>query len=147
MNIVNPKIPTHNRYSIFARCLNSDQDKEFHDTETKTLTQTPTLHKIQPNQPQTLLPPIYIYWNINHTKLLDALKEKYNNNFQVKFTSGRLKVMFTKQISWNLKICQKDNIEYHTFTVNSEKLLIVVLKGLIQLREGRIHENLKNQGL
>lgn len=34
MEIANPKIPTGNKYSIFAKYVDSDQDIEFYDTET-----------------------------------------------------------------------------------------------------------------
>ncbi|KAK1131919.1 hypothetical protein K0M31_016066 [Melipona bicolor] len=44
-------------------------------------------------------------------------------------------------------ICQKDNVEYHTITINSEKTFTIVLKELIGLSEARICENLKNQGV
>ncbi|CAD1480635.1 unnamed protein product [Heterotrigona itama] len=42
-------------------------------------------------------------------------------------------------------ICLTKNIEYHTYTINTEKTLTIVLKGLIRLLELRICNNLKSQ--
>ncbi|KOX75859.1 hypothetical protein WN51_13343 [Melipona quadrifasciata] len=41
----------------------------------------------------------------------------------------------------------KENIQFHTFTITTEKILIVVLKGLIKLNKKTILSNLKTQGL
>ena len=85
--------------------VDSDQDIEFHDSETnKKDTHTP--HKIQSNQLQFLPLHLNLHGNINHIKLLDALKAKYNNNFQAK-----LKVIFTNHTDFTdfKDICQKDS--------------------------------------
>ena len=44
-------------------------------------------------------------------------------------------------------ICLKENIEYHIYTIDTEKTLTVVLKRLIRLSEFEISNNLKSQGL
>lgn len=42
-------------------------------------------------------------------------------------------------------VCRKENIQFHTFAF--EKILTVVLKGLIELTEKTILNNLRSQGL
>ena len=44
-------------------------------------------------------------------------------------------------------VCRKQGIQFHTFTLNSEEILTVVLKGLIKLDPKIILNNLKTQGL
>ena len=44
-------------------------------------------------------------------------------------------------------ICVKENIEFHTYTVTSEKTLTAVLKSLIRPSLTRITENIRCQGL
>ena len=101
-----------------------------------------TLRKTQPFKSS----PIYIHDNVNHAKLIDALKEKYNNAFQAKYTSGKLKIVSTNiNFSEFKTICLKDNIKYHNCTINSEKTLTVVLKRLFHLPELRICNSLKSQ--
>ena len=81
--------------------------------------------------------------------MLDALKEKYKNAFQIKRLSNKLKVTFinTKDFSNFKAICQKENIEYHTYMISIEKTTTVALKDLIKLPESRICSSIKNQGL
>ncbi|CAD1480642.1 unnamed protein product, partial [Heterotrigona itama] len=51
--------------------------------------------KTQVTKSQNTKPlPIYEHGNINHAKILDAFREKYNNAFQIKFTFNKLKIMF-----------------------------------------------------
>ena len=45
------------------------------------------------------------------------------------------------------EVCLKENIQFHTFTIATEKMFTVVMKGLIQLSEKTIMNNLKTQGL
>lgn len=60
--------------------------------------------------------------------------------------------MFTNLLQTNITndfndfkfICKKENIEFYTYTVNSEKTTTVVLKGL---PVARICENIESQGL
>lgn len=75
-----------------------------------------TSYPITPPPPP--LPTIYIHSNVNHTKLIDVLKDKYNNAFQAKYTSDKLKIMFANiNDFFEFKtICLKENIEYHTYT-------------------------------
>ena len=79
-------------------------------------------HPKRPSHHQPL-PPSYINGNVNHAKLIDALKDKYNNAFQTKYTSGKLKIMFANinDFSEFKTICLKENIQYHTHTINTEK--------------------------
>lgn len=82
--------------------------------------------------------------------ILSYLKKKFNNAYQVKFVSN--KIMFTNLLQTNITndfndfkfICKKENIEFHTYTVNFEKTTTVVLKGL---PVARICENIESQGL
>ena len=94
------------------------------------------------------LPPIYIHCKIDHLKLLDALKSKYQNAFQAKFTSDKLKMMFVKIKDFTAfkAICINHNNEFHPYTLTSEKTLSVVLKGLIRLPLTRISENIRWPG-
>ena len=113
--------------------------------ENKTPNKNSTITKPQNTKP----PPINIHGKLNYAKLLDVLKEKYQNVFQVKVTSNKLKVMFANinDFSEFKTICQKENIEYHTYTVSSKKSITVVLKELIKLPEDRICNSIKSQGL
>ncbi|CAD1470616.1 unnamed protein product, partial [Heterotrigona itama] len=103
----------------------------------KTLTDNTIYENTTPNSNLTITKPRntklpLIYAKINHVKLLDALKEKYTNTFQVKFTSNKLKIIVPHL--------------FHT-TLSTEKTTTVVSKGLIKLPETRICNNIKNQGL
>ncbi|CAD1471827.1 unnamed protein product, partial [Heterotrigona itama] len=64
---------------------------------------------------------------------LDALKMKYNNDFQAELTCSKLKVMFTRQtVFMDFKNgCPQEN----AFTANLEKIVTVVLKGLFLEQE------------
>ena len=98
MEILNPEIPTKNRFSIFAECINKEQDNtnnhtnfhmennKIHDEETAFIT-NPIISK--PRSIKQL--PIYVHGNINHVKLLE---DKYKNAFQAKYMSNKLKIMF-----------------------------------------------------
>ena len=44
-------------------------------------------------------------------------------------------------------VCRKENIQFHTFTIASEKILTVVLKSFIKLNEKTILNDIKTQGL
>ena len=61
--------------------------------------------------------------------------------------SNNLKIMFTNLNDFTefKKICQKDNIEHHTYTVDTQTT-IVVLRRFIKFPVSRICENIKDQG-
>ena len=44
-------------------------------------------------------------------------------------------------------ICQKENVKYHIYTINTEETITIVLKSFIKLPEARICDNIKKQGL
>ncbi|CAD1468631.1 unnamed protein product [Heterotrigona itama] len=116
--------------TAFTCDLDSDQNIEFHDNETNekhTNTNYATQNPTKLISPPTRIP-IYIHRNINHTKLLDALKMKYNNNFQAKFICSKLKMSAEK--------CFYDKFRENLYSGPKR-----VLPG------ARICENLKNQGL
>ena len=151
MEILNPEIPTKNRFSLFAECINKEQDNtnnhtnshmennKIHNEETAPIT-NPTISKPRPIKS----PPIYVHGNINHQAI-----DKYKTAFQAKYTSNKLKIMFDNiNSSTDFKaICKQENIEFHTYTVSAEKTCTVVLKELIKLPESRIYNSIKNQRL
>ncbi|CAD1473451.1 unnamed protein product [Heterotrigona itama] len=128
MDIINPTIQTTNRFSLFTEQDNSIQNPS----------RVTPLHTYKA---------IYVHGKINHAKLLDVLKEKYNNAFQAKFISNKLKIIFANDFAEFKTTFQKEYQEYHTYTVSEEKTITVALKGLIKLPEARICNNIKNQGL
>ena len=142
-----PTIATQNRYGIPAECLinNENDNTDQQNLEPPVTSANPVITKPSNIKP----PPINLHGNINHFKFLETLKTKYHNNFHIKFTSDKLKIMF-HNIS-NFKefkdICRNDNIQYHTYVISTEKVLIVVLKGLIKFPEKTIINNLRTQGL
>ena len=157
METIHPEIPTNNRFSLFAECLNIEHNNTIRNTNSYTNDTKPTAEKISTHKstdtnPRNIKPPpIYIHGNINHVKLLDALNDKYKNAFHVKFTSNNLKIMFenTNHFADFKNICKKENIQYHTYTISTEKTITIVLKGLIKLPVQRISNSnsIKNQGL
>ena len=49
-------------------------------------------------------------------------------------------------ISMNSKnLCRKDNIQFHTYTISSKKVLSIVLKGLVKLLDKTVINNLKKK--
>lgn len=70
-------------------------------------------------------------------------------SFYIKYVSHKLKVMFHNIAEFNNfeDVCRKENIQFHRFTIAFEKILTVVLKGLIELNEKTILNNLRSQGL
>lgn len=62
-----------------------------------------------------------IHGNINHIKLLDVFRDKYQNAPQTKFT--KLKIIFANQKSYiDFKaICVRENIEFRTYIISFEK--------------------------
>ena len=71
------------------------------------------------------------------------------DKFYVKYVSQKLNFMFQEIEDFvNFKdICRKQGIQFHTFTLSSEEILTVVVKGLIKLEPKIILNNLKTQGL
>lgn len=155
MEHTNPAIPIKNRYSVFADCLINKQDNNKRNTTSMDNTYSnanlqaiPPIMTPKKIQPSTPLPLQSIHGNVNHIKLIYALKDKYNT-FQAKYTFAKLKIMLINinDFSESRTICLKENIEYYTYTINTEKILTVVLKELIHLPELRISNNLKSEGL
>ncbi|KOX72934.1 hypothetical protein WN51_01864 [Melipona quadrifasciata] len=123
---INPDIPTKNRFSIFAECLIKEPDTE--KTNIKPTTGNNTAHSkatsnlnsINIKPINTKPPPIYIHGNIDHIKLLDALKNKFKNAFQVKFVPNKLKVMFANKLKTNNQRIFK-KFSYHDLQPKSPK--------------------------
>lgn len=132
---------TTKKYSIFADCIINDREaKEQTYICRNTNTDNPinsdsASQRLQITKP----PPIYIHGNINHIKLLDAFRSKYQNVFQAKFI--KLKIMFANQKGYiNFKaLCVKENIEFRTYIISSEKNNINNLKRI------NTHTNSKNK--
>ena len=110
-----PNIPTKNCYSIFADChISNDENTDTHPQHIPVNTNGPDPANTKP-------PPLYVHGQIDHYKLLEALKAKYQDKFQVKFTSGKLKIMFQNIIYFKefKEICHKENIQYHTYAIQN----------------------------
>ena len=139
-----PNVITQNRFGILAECLLNDMEHIDEPDNGNTVTRT---HQNPSTDQGKIKPsPIYIHGNINYQKLLEALKTKYNERFHAKYTADKLKVIFQniKDFKEFKELCRKDNIQFHTYI---EKVLIVVLKGLVKLPDRTIINNLKRQGL
>ena len=99
MDHINLDIPTKHRYSVFADCVINDLDSDPKNTELQNdipnANTAINLNLPTKKPPTGKSPPIYIHGKIGHLKLLDTLKSKYQNAFQTKFTSNKLKIMFT----------------------------------------------------
>ena len=152
MENIHPEIPTNNRFSLFDECLNTEHNNTIRNTNSytddiKSTAEKISTHKSTNTKPRNIKsPPIDIHGNINHVRLLDALNDKYKNAFHVKFTSNNLKIMFenTNHFADFKNICKQKNIQYHTYTISTEKIITVVLKGLIKLPVQRISNSIKN---
>ena len=94
-------------------------------------------------------PPIYLHGNIDHTKLLQALKSSYDNRFHIKYASSKIVIRFQSlpDFSHFKDVCRKEGIQFHTFSLPTEKTLTVVPKGLIKLHDKIILDNMNSQGL
>ena len=77
---------------------------------TSTHTKTKYLIKTSTKAQNTKPPSINIHGKLNYAKLLDALKVKYKNAFQVKVTFNKLKIMFANINDFSETTCQKENI-------------------------------------
>ena len=130
---------SQNRYSIFADCLVQDTNQ----TNTEQ-TNGPNSQTKIPQKPTSVKPPpIYLHGKLNHTKLLEALKTSYNNRCYIKFVSKKLKIMFHNITDYSdfKNVCRKQNIQFHTFTVSTKKILTVILKGIIKISDKVIINN------
>ena len=137
-----PNVPTQNRFSIFADCLlhdtdhtNTDQANEGantypENTQTSTNIKPPATRQYQPRQTTR-----------NYSRQQSIL-------YQIRLTK-RLKIIFHNLTEYHdfKEVCRKENIQFHIFTVSTEKILTVVLKGLIKLNEKVIINYLKAQAL
>ena len=89
----NPTVPTHNRYRIFSDCLLRDDEADnAHEESCDSNTFPANLSSPSNTKP----PPIYLHGNINHNKLLKALKTSYGDRFHIKYVSQKLKFLFQK---------------------------------------------------
>ena len=139
---------TSNRYGILTHSL-LEEDEPEQSGQTSTTTGTHAAPTEVPDQVKIKPPPVYIHGKIDHAKLLETVREKFDNKFHAKFSSGKLKIVFQNLgdfLSFK-EICQNDKIQYHTYSIPTEKVLIVVLKELIKLPSKTIINELKTQGL
>ena len=147
MDSITPAIPTQNRFGILAKCkINTEKtNPSSRDTLTKDAPQKP--NTIDP--PTTKPPPIYIHGELDYHIFLDAIKDRYDSRYQVKFTSNKLKINFYNIPDFNdfKELCRAENIQYHTYSIQTERPITVALKGLIKLPAKIITNNLKSQGL
>ena len=141
----NINVPTNNRFGVLAHCLINDDET---DTP-KQMTEHKTDTEKDSDSPNKKPPPIYIHGTISHRKLLETLNEKYNNKFHAKLSADKLKIIFQHVEDHKdfIEICRNDKIQFHTYSIPSEKVLTVVLKGLIRLPDKTIINSLKTQGL
>ena len=114
MDSINLDIQLANQLNVSSQIKTLLNKKNIH-TNNKITHENPAANSnahIMKSQNTKLLP-IYIHGNINHIKLLDALKEKYKNTFQVKFVSNKLKIMFTNLNDFNdfKTTCKNENME------------------------------------
>lgn len=133
-------IPLSNRFDTLSD-FTEDEDE---DAETQ-------------NKPSSLdikkqkIPPIVVYCLFHdHAKSIQSLKDKLNEDIDIKFKVNRI-IIFSK--------CQKDHeiicrtlktnkIEFHTYTLPSQKLLKMVLKDVApNLTCDEILESLTDQNL
>ena len=91
-------------------------------------------------------PPIYIDDKIDYLKLLDEFKSKYQNAFQAKFTFDKLKIMFAniKDFTEFKAICIRENIEFHTYILTSEKIIKCTLNVVLnqKLNPTPVYQNM-----
>ena len=124
-------------------------DTELSDQSNNSTQGTHETAEINPEHDKIKRLPIYIHGNINHAKLLEVLKTKYQNNLHAKYTSSKLKISFQNIEDFKefKELCQLDNVQYHTYSISTEKVLTVVLKGLVKFPEKTIINDLKIQGV
>ena len=125
MYIINPNIYTNNRFSIFADCLITDTDNQ--KTNIKPITDNIIEHKDTTTNTSNRR-------QAYKHEVTGYLKEQIRK-FEVEFVSNKLKIMFNNVNNFTefKTICKKENIEFRTYTIISEKATTVVLKDLIRL--------------
>ena len=95
-------------------------------------------------------PPLYVQnFDEDLLKLSKSLEENYGKDFNLKFLGNRVRIQVYKVDDFNdLKSrLLTGNLAFHTFTMNSRKVLTVVLKGLSRVPSEEILSEIKSHGL
>lgn len=139
-------IPLTNRFDSLSDQSDIADETESEDSDSQTQNQASSR-----NNKKQKIPPYVVYCLFeDHTKTIRSLKEKLNEDIDIKFKVNRI-IIFPK--------CQKDheiigrnlkynNIEFHTYTLPNQKLLKMVLKDIApNVTPDEILESLSDQNL
>lgn len=131
-NALNPEI-----MDIVLENRNTEDEKDLEEQEAE--------------ESKVKIPPIVVHSYVNnHMETLNKIKEEMKEDFVISAKNNRL-IIKTKNIDdYNLmlKKVSDSKVEYHTYTIESEKILKLVLKGLApNIQTDVIKENLISNGL
>lgn len=158
-----PNVSVKNRFSIlssFQRDLEASPAEEgpasLHPTKTGALSLNPgnlaaSGHSSPvPKATGARPPPIYVqYFDGDLLKLSRSLEESYGKDFNLKFLGNRVRIQVFRVEDFNdLKSrLLSGNMAFHSFTINSQKVLVVVIKGLSRVPVEDILAEIKTHGL
>lgn len=82
-------------------------------------------------------------------KLSASIKSDYGEGFKLKFLGDRIRIQLVKVEDFHdlKKKLFGENKAFHTFTMNAQKALVVVLKGLSRVPSETILADIREQGL
>ena len=97
------------------------------------------------------VPPIVVHCLVNnHMETLDAIKSELKEDFDVSVRRNRIIIKTKNLEDYNIMIkkVEKSKAEYHTYTLQSEKILKLILKGLApNIPADVVKKNLEDAGL
>jgi len=137
----NTQTPTHTpSQKRFARESTPDPQTDEHNNNSQRTT----------NTREKKLPPIYLTSKVkNYITFAKALKQSVGDNFQLKFLGEQIKIQFFKINDFKdfKKYAIEKNFTFHTYSLPDEKTLTVTLKGLPNIPDLSIQNELAQQGI
>jgi len=166
-------IVTHNRFACLSQdenitddCMDTQQNdqeilqSQLHDTRRKRFAREPDADKgknehthdttQQTNVREKKPPPIYLTSKVkNYVSFTNALKESVGDNFQLKYLGENIKIQFykTKDFIDFKKYAIEMYYTFHTYSLPNEKTMIVTLKGLPNIPDLSIQQELQQHGI
>jgi len=128
------------RRKRFAR----DPDNETNQAESLNASKQP--QNVRERKP----PPIYLTSKVkDYIQFSKILKDSIGDNFYLKYLGDQIKIQFfkTKNFTDFKKYAIDMNFTFHTYSLPDEKSITVTLKGLPNISNLLIQEELKNHGI
>jgi len=136
-----------------------DENIETHDSRRKRFARDPNFKsaldesKSSPHRNTTREkkpPPIYLTSKVkNYITFAKALKDSVGDNFQLKFLGEQIKIQFVKIKDFQdfKKYAIDNKFTFHTYSLPNEKTITVTLKGLPNIPNLQIQEELALHGI